>query len=704
MQGLKMRYAAVGAALVLAAGPSPGAAQDAAGPRVLSARDTLRIDQVGDPALSPDGEWVVYTLRSHDMDDPDLEAVTQLWRVRVDGTGNRQLTRGARGATAPAWSPDGAVVAFLAARGDEENAKAQVHFLPADGGEAWPVTGHDEAVGWFSFAPDGSGILFTASDSLPEAEEERRKEEGDAEIVDASFQMTHLWLHDLETSQTRRLTGGDFTVANADWSPDSRQVAFEARPNPTANDSWRSDIRVVDVASGEQRLLHENGGSDTSPRWSPDGRTVAFASNPSASANSLHDRLTLADAVGETARVLLAEHDRNFTTPIWSVNGAHVFWATGDGTSTRLFRVGVESGAVTTASAPGGRNSSWSLSDDGTRWVWVHTAPDWPAEIYTATVDGEPLRLTDANAWLRDEGVRLGAVETVRWTNSDGHAVEGVLTKPVGYEAGRAYPFIVNPHGGPTAASVEAFDPAAQFFAGNGYVVLQPNFRGSTNYGQAFLSANVDNWGVADYDDVMTGVDHAIAMGWADPDRLVCYGWSYGGYLSAWIVTQTDRFKAVSPGAPLINLYSMYSTNDLQDYLAFFMGGTPWTVAGNYREHSPITHAANVTSPVLLLHGRADTRVPPEQSVEFYQALKDLGQDVTFVRFPREGHRIVESLHQLDRLRRYAAFFGEHVDNPPISEDQPHEADLPEQDDMVPRAGSANGMSRFSSVSYQTGP
>ena len=354
MQGLKMRYAAVGAALVLAAGASPGGAQDAAGPRVLSARDTLRIDQVGDPALSPDGEWVVYTLRSHDMDDPDLEAVTQLWRVRVDGTGNRQLTRGASGATAPAWSPDGAVVAFLAARGDEENAKAQVHFLPADGGEAWQVTGHDEAVGWFSFAPDGSGILFTASDSLPEAEEERRKEEGDAEIVDASFQMTHLWLHDLETSRTRRLTGGDFTVANADWSPDSRQVAFEARPNPTANDSWRSDIRVVDVASGEQRLLHENGGSDTSPRWSPDGRTVAFASNPSPSANSLHDRLTLADAVGETARVLLAEHDRNFTTPIWSVNGAHVFWATGDGTSTRLFRVGVESGAVTTASAPGG--------------------------------------------------------------------------------------------------------------------------------------------------------------------------------------------------------------------------------------------------------------------------------------------------------------------------------------------------------------
>ena len=280
-----------------------------------------------------------------------------------------------------------------------------------------------------------------------------------------------------------------------------------------------------------------------------------------------------------------------------------MFWPTGEGTSTGLFRVSVESGAAITASAPGGRNSAWSLSEDGTRWVWVHTSPGRPGEIYTATTDGEPVRLTDANAWLREEDVQLGTVETVRWTNSDGDPVEGVLTKPVGYEEGVAYPFIVNPHGGPTGASLAAFNATTQFFAGNGYVVLQPNFRGSTNYGQAFVSANIDNWGITDYDDVMTGVDHAIEMGWADPERLICYGWSYGGYLSAWIVTQTDRFQAVSPGAGLTNLYSMYSTNDIQDYLASFFGGTPWTATDNYREHSPMTYVADVKSPVLLMHG-----------------------------------------------------------------------------------------------------
>ena len=559
MRGRPVRNLVAGAGTVLVvatAGPVMGqeaASPKAAPPRVLSARDTLRINQVGTPKLSPDGEWVAYTVRARDMDDPDLEAVTHLWRVRVDGTGNRQLTRGSASATAPAWSPDGSIIAFLAARGAEPEAQAQaqaqVHFLYADGGEAWQVTEHDEAVREFSFAPDGSALLLLAQDGLSEEEEERRKEHGDAEVVDGSYQMTHLWLHDLAAEETRRLTEGDFTVANPDWSPDSRQVAFETRPNPTANDGWRSDVQVIDVATGDARLLHENGGSDTAPRWSPDGSTIAFASNATPTSNTLHSKLYLAAPDGSRpTRVLLEDFDRNFTVPTWAANGRQVFWPTGDGTSTGLFRVSVESGAVVSESAPGGRNSQWELSNDGARWVWVHTSPGWPAEIYTAAAGGEPVRLTDANAWLRDERVALGTVETVRWTNSDGETVEGVLTKPVGYEEGVSYPFIVNPHGGPTGASLAAFNPASQFFAGNGYVVLEPNFRGSTNYGQAFISANIDNWGITDYDDVMTGVEHAVGMGWADPDRLICYGWSYGGYLSAWIVTQTDRFQAVSPG------------------------------------------------------------------------------------------------------------------------------------------------------------
>ena len=637
-------------------------------PRVLSATDTLRLNQVGSPTLSPDGEWVLYTRRTRDMEDEQLEARTQVWRVRVDGTARRQLTHATSDSRAPAWSPDGAQIAFLAARGDVDEPRAQVYVMPVDGGEAYPLTAHDAAVTAFRVSPDGARLLFLARDGETDEEERRRTERDDAVVVDETFRGTHLWVQDLQTDDVTRLTEGPFTVSTPDWSPESGRIAFERRPSPAANDGWKSDIWVLDVESGETRKLYENGGSDVSPRWSPDGRTIAFSANEVEASTTMFRKLYLIALEGGEPRTLLEEFDNQFTTPIWSPDGRRIFWSTGQGTSTVQFAVSIESGAVTAGATSSGRSGGWDLSADGTRWVWVHTTPGWPAEVYTAGRDlADPVRLTDANAWLRDEAVQLGAVETVRWQNSDGQTVEGVLTKPVGYEAGRRYPFIVNPHGGPSGASLEAFNAQAQFFAGNGYVVLQPNFRGSTNYGQDFVNANIENWGITDYDDVMTGVDHAIAQGWADPDRLICYGWSYGGYMSFWISTQTDRFKAVSAGAGLANLYSMYSTNDIQDYLASFFG-RPWTDEDRYLAHSPIRYVDNVTSPMLILHGSQDTRVPVEQSVEFYQALKDLGKEVTFVRYPREGHGFSEPRHQLDRLRRYAEFFGEYVDNPPISE------------------------------------
>ena len=305
-------------------------------------------------------------------------------------------------------------------------------------------------------------------------------------MVDELYRMTHLWLHDIETSETRRLSEGDFSVANPDWSPDSRQIAFETRPNPTANDRWRSDVRVVDVGdrgatapARERRQRHLAALVARRPDHRVRLERRLVEQHPARQA--VHSSLPTGGRHG----CFLEDVDRDFSVPIWSTNGRYVFWPTGEGTSTGLFRVSIESGAVIAASAPGRRNGSWTLSDDGTRWAWVHTSPDGPAEIYTATADGgEPVRLTDANAWLRDEGVQLGTVETVRWTNGDGEPVEGVLTRPVDYEEGVAYPFIVNPHGGPTGASLAAFNATAQFFAGNGYVVLQPNFRGSTNYGR----------------------------------------------------------------------------------------------------------------------------------------------------------------------------------------------------------------------------
>ena len=231
-----------------------------------------------------------------------------------------------------------------------------------------------------------------------------------------------------------------------------------------------------------------------------------------------------------------------------------------------------------------------------------------------------------------------------------------MLTRPVGYQAGTRYPLIVNPHGGPSGASIESFNGANQMFAGNGFMVLEINFRGSSNYGQKHLNANRNTWGIGDYDDIMTGVDYLIKQGWADSNRMVAYGWSYGGYMTFWMSTQTDRFKLISPGAGLTNLYSMYSTTDIPAYLGWFFG-TPWDNPGIYQKLSPIQYAKNVKAKILIMHGANDARVPPTQADEFYKALKDLGKDVTYVRYPRQGHGITEPRLALDRLRRYVCAF-----------------------------------------------
>jgi dipeptidyl aminopeptidase/acylaminoacyl peptidase len=258
----------------------------------------------------------------------------------------------------------------------------------------------------------------------------------------------------------------------------------------------------------------------------------------------------------------------------------------------------------------------------------------------------------------------------IRWKNpKDGKEIDGILTKPVDFDAARKYPFLLNPHGGPTGASLLMFNPTEQIMAANGYLVLQPNFRGSSGRGLAFAAANEQDWGGGDFQDDMSGVDAVIARGWADPNRLGAFGWSYGGYMTFWIDSQTHRFKAISPGAGLPDLYSMYSQTDIHRYLrAFFGGKAPWDDFDEYWAHSAMKYIHNVTTPTMILHGQADTRVPMPQSVEFYQALSELHVPVEFVQYPRENHGFHEPRHIRDRWQRYLVFFGKYLQNPPVTE------------------------------------
>ena len=292
--------------------------------------------------------------------------------------------------------------------------------------------------------------------------------------------------------------------------------------------------------------------------------------------------------------------------------------------------------------------------------------PNTPRNCYLKFSATQPI--TNHNAWLAEYA--LGGTEVAKWKSSkDGMEIDGIVTKPVDFEASRKYPFLLNPHGGPTGASLLTFNPTEQILAANGYLVLEPNFRGSTGRGEKFAGANQNDWGDGDYKDDLSGVQAMVDKGWADAERLGAFGWSYSGYMTMWMDTQTARFKGISPGAGLPDLYSMYSQTDIHRYMTmFFNNKAPWDNFQEYWDHSPTKYVANVKTPTMILHGQSDTRVPIPQAEESYRALYERHVPVEYVTYPRENHGFVEPRHIQDRWQRYLVFFGKYLNNPPKTE------------------------------------
>jgi dipeptidyl aminopeptidase/acylaminoacyl peptidase len=637
-----------------------------AGKKLLTALDLLKVAGVGAPRISPDGSRVAYTVSETKMEkDKEWKSASQVWVVATTREKPRQYTRGEKSATAPEWSPDGSMLAFLSDR--EKDGERQVWMMIADGGEAWVVTAHKGGVSGFRFSPDGRQLLLSATDQPSKDEEDRKKVKDDTLVIDHDIKMTHLWLWNIEKKEEKRLTEGNFTVSDPQWSPDGTRITYTTRPTPKADDGSLSDVWVLTVAGGEKkRLVSETRASDTA-RWSPDGKWIAYTGSPDATGGVSTTFLYLIPAAGGTPKQLTTKFDLSVGTPVWSRDGHAIYFSTNLLEAIEVYSCDVATGAVKQLSRRGGSTGITEISRDGKTIVGTSSGPG-PTELYKTSADFTSFgSLTDHNAWLKDYA--LAETEVVRWKSKDGTEIEGLLTKPVGYEAGKKVPFLLNPHGGPTGASINNFNGTAQVLAANGFAVLQPNFRGSTGKGLSFAQANKNTWGKGDYEDCMTGVDAMIANGLADPDRLGAFGWSYGGYMTFWILTQTDRFKAVSPGAGLTNIYSMYSQNDIQRYLRWFYSDkSPWDAQELYWDRSPMKYVNNVKTPTMIMHGQVDTRVPIAQAQEFYQALKERNVPVEFVVYPRENHGFTEPRHQMDRVRRYVRFFAKYLNAPVVTE------------------------------------
>jgi dipeptidyl aminopeptidase/acylaminoacyl peptidase len=635
------------------------------GKKLLTAIDLMKIASVSAPRISPDGSRVAYTVSEVKMEkDKEWKSVTQVWVVPTNGGRARQYTRGDKSSTAPEWSPDGTMLAFLTDR--EKDGERQVWMMLADGGEAWAATSHKGGVTGFKFSPDGKHLVLTAVDQPPKDEEDRKKLKDDTMVIDHDIKMTHLWLFDLDKKEEKRLTEGDYTVSDPQWSPDGTRITYTTRPTPKADDGALSDVWMITIASGEKTRIGGDSGASDNARWSPDGKWIAYTATTDRDPGPSTSYLYLVPAAGGAPKQITSKFDLSVGTPVWSRDGKSIYFSTNTHEAIELYWIDLGSGQTKQLTITGGSIGITEFTPDG-RAVGTMSSANQPTEIYVASFERGYAPLTNHNAWLKDYS--LAQTEIVKWKSKDGTEIEGVLTKPVGYQAGTKVPFLLNPHGGPTGASINNFNGTVQVLAANGFAVLQPNFRGSTGKGLAFAQANKNTWGKGDYEDCMAGVDAMIANGIADPERMGAFGWSYGGYMTFWIDTQTDRFKAISPGAGLTNIYSMYSQTDIHRYLNwFYTDKAPWQNQDLYWDRSPMKYVNNVKTPTMIMHGQVDTRVPIAQAQEFYQALVERKVPVEFVVYPRENHGFTEPRHNLDRVRRYVKFFAKYLNAPLVTE------------------------------------
>jgi dipeptidyl aminopeptidase/acylaminoacyl peptidase len=622
-------------------------AQDSV-PRPMTTDDGLNMVRVGGALMSPDGQWVFYS--KSELDWGENERKTTYHMIPAAGGESFQYI-GEAGGSSFQFSPDGRYLSFRRA----VDKKQQIFIMRTSGGEAVQLTKHENSISSYKWAHDSKMIFFVAAEPRSKEDEKKHEDGYDAIFVDEgpngqqAGSWNNLWRFSLESKEEERLTDEEFRIGSYDVSPDGNRIAFTARYENRRNQGNLSEIFLYNVADSTKIQLTENLAPEGGLQWAPDGSQFMYTAVSADEWDLRQSKIWIMDPDTREYRMVSGAFQGSISNPVWTPEGNTILFTGRHRTNANLVELDVNSGTLEQLTDTEGTLSVSSYSRDRSALVYSFSDFTTPADLFaTATRDFQPVRLTHANPWIETD-LKLAQGQVIRWESEDGLEIEGILMLPADHPENSRLPLLLHVHGGPAGVFTNTFRSSAHVWAGLGYAQLFPNVRGSSAYSDELLRGNMRDIGGGDFWDLMTGVDHVINEGYVDPDRMGIRGWSYGGILGGWTITQTNRFKAASLGAMVSDWTSEYGPGFNYDVRLWYIGGTPWENPDGYRQMSALTHVANVETPTLLLHGINDRTDTEPQSMMFFTALKDRGIDTRYIKFPREPHGFREPRHQRTR-------------------------------------------------------
>jgi dipeptidyl aminopeptidase/acylaminoacyl peptidase len=646
------RFALSGSLLAILALAGVAIAQEkssADAAKLLTPEASLNLRSISDLQFSPDGARVAFVV----AEPPKGERrARHIWLYEKESGAVRQFTFSAKDESSPRWSPDGKQIAFLSNRDDQQ----QIYVMRADGGEAAAVTKGKRNVRSFAWSPDSKQIAYLAPDAKGTSEEKKEKDKDDARVVDKDDKQPRLWLLTLATNEAKALTDSKWEISELTWLKTGDRLVVSATDHPES-DQETHRIFSVAIPDGSRKLILAPHGPFHDLQVSPDGATVSYVGSR-VDGPSPHDLMLLDIDKRATRNLTGASLDRAISEHRWMKDGS-MLALYADGFRIKLVGFSPEGMSKNPANPPSSNVNAFAVSNTGDV-VFAGQSATTPPELWLWDQKNLPQQISHLNdSWKQ---FTLSAPELYKYKSFDGLEIEAALLKPAGADGKSKLPLIALIHGGPTGNWQDSIEVWGQLLAARGYAVFYPNIRGSTGYGQKFLEMNRGDWGGADFKDVMWGVKDLIDRGIADPAKLGIGGWSYGGYMAEWAITQTNDFKAAVSGAGLSNLISEYGSEEHPAYDEWFYG-VPYESDSlvKFLNSSPFTQLKNAKTPTLILQGETDTTDPPDQSQELYRGLKHYGVETELVMYPREPHGFREEKHLLDRLNRILAWYDAHL-------------------------------------------